>query len=55
MPQILIVTEPPEEAATTVVYRERISSSDLESNHDADRLEHDNVLPLSAAPRAAAE
>jgi hypothetical protein len=53
MPQILVVTDP-EEAASTVVYRERISLTDLESDHfsgqlvkrvgwamlDADQLEH---------------
>ena len=54
MPQILIVTESPEETPSTVVYRERIAPSDFESSHftgqlaervgwavsDADRLEH---------------
>jgi hypothetical protein len=54
MPQILVVTDPPEETASTVVYRERIALSDLESDHysgqlvervgwavlDADELEH---------------
>lgn len=54
MPQILIVTESPEETPSTVVYRERIALSDFESAHftgqlaervgwavsDADRLEH---------------
>jgi hypothetical protein len=53
MPQILIVTDPAE-ADSTVVYRERIASTDLESKHfagqlvervgwavrDADQLEH---------------
>ncbi len=37
MPQILIVTEPPE-ADGTVVYRERISLSDLESDHFSGQL-----------------
>lgn len=53
MPQILVVADPPQEDGSTVVYRERISTSDLESDHfsgqlvervgwavvDADRLE----------------
>ncbi|HSR93691.1 MAG TPA: hypothetical protein VLK56_02395, partial [Solirubrobacterales bacterium] len=51
----------PGDEASTVVYRERIATTDLESNHysgqlvervgwavrDADRLEHDGRLPLS--------
>jgi len=54
MPQILVVTDTPEEVASTVVYREKIALSDLESDHfsgqlvervgwavlDADQLEH---------------
>ena len=54
MPQILVVTDPAEETASTVVYRERIALTDLESDHfsgqlvervgwavlDADELEH---------------
>jgi hypothetical protein len=54
MPQILIVTESPEETPSTVVYRERVALSDFDSAHftgqlaervgwavsDADRLEH---------------
>lgn len=54
MPQILVVTDAAEDAST-VVYRERIATSDLESDHfsgqlvervgwavlDADELEHD--------------
>ncbi len=54
MPQILVVTDLQEETDSTVVYRERISLSDLESDHfsgqlvervgwavlDADELEH---------------
>jgi hypothetical protein len=61
MAQILIVADPPGDEASTVVYRERIASTDLESNHysgqlvervgwavrDADRLEHEHRLPLS--------
>ena len=38
MPQILIVTDPPEHDAGTVVYRERILSSDLESDHFSGQL-----------------
>ncbi len=54
MPQILIVADAPEDAPDTVVYRERIATTDLESDHfsgqlvervgwavvDADELEH---------------
>lgn len=64
MAQILIVADTPGEDASTVVYRERIASTDLESNHfsgqlvervswavrDADLVEHENRLPLSSAP-----
>ena len=63
MPQILIVTESPEEAPTTVVYRERVARSDFESAHftgqlaervgwavsDADRLEHSDAEDDPAA------
>jgi hypothetical protein len=59
MPQILIVTDSPEESPATVVYRERIAPSDFESTHftgqlaervgwavsDADRLEHPSPDP----------
>ncbi len=55
MPQILVVTDRPQETSATVVYRERIESADLESAHfsgqlvervgwavqDADRIERD--------------
>ena len=55
MPQILVVTAPPGETASTVVYRERIDTADLESDHfsgqlvervgwavqDADQIERD--------------
>jgi hypothetical protein len=56
MPQILVVTDRPEETVpSTVVYRERIESADLESAHfsgqlvervgwavqDADRIERE--------------
>jgi len=61
------VADPPGEAASTVVYRERVASSDLESNHfsgqlvervgwavrDADQLEHENRLPMSTSNRPA--
>jgi hypothetical protein len=54
MPQILIATNDQQESASTVVYRERIDLSDLESDHfsaqlvervgwavlDADEIEH---------------
>ncbi len=54
MPQILVVTDTQEETLATVVYRERIVLTDLESEHfsgqlvervgwavlDADELEH---------------
>lgn len=54
MPQIVVVTDASDEAARTVVYRERVALSDLESDHfsghlvervgwavlDADELEH---------------
>jgi hypothetical protein len=59
MPQILVVTDPAERDASTVVYRERISTSDLESDHfsgqlvervgwavvDADQIEHGESTP----------
>lgn len=62
MAQILIVADPPGEAASTVVYRERVATTDLESSYfsgqlvervgwavrDADRLEHENRLPLTS-------
>lgn len=38
MPQILVVTDPPERDASTVVYRERISTTDLESDHFSGQL-----------------
>jgi hypothetical protein len=67
MAQILIVADPPGEAASTVVYRERIATTDLESNHfsgqlvervgwavrDADQLEHEDRLLLPAPRRQA--
>lgn len=59
MPQILVVTDTPEENARTVVYRERLALSDFESSHftgqlaervgwavsDADRIEHSDEAP----------
>ena len=55
MPQLFVVTDSSEDGARTVVYRERIAPSDLESDHfsgqlvervgwavgDADQLEHE--------------
>jgi hypothetical protein len=38
MPQILVVTEAPGEDASKVVYRERIVSTDLESDHFSGQL-----------------
>jgi hypothetical protein len=38
MPQILIVADPPEETGSTIVYRERITTSDLESDHFSGQL-----------------
>ncbi len=54
MPQILVVTDVPDATGSTVVYRERIATTDLESDHysgqlvervgwavrDADEIEH---------------
>ncbi len=38
MPQILVVTDPAEKDASTVVYRERVVSTDLESDHFSGQL-----------------
>jgi hypothetical protein len=38
MPQILIVTDPEQERDSSVVYRERIVSTDLESAHFSGQL-----------------
>lgn len=38
MPQILVVTDLPDDAGSTVVYRERVSLSDLESDHFSGQL-----------------
>jgi hypothetical protein len=38
MPQVLVVTEAGEESGGTVVYRERVLSSDLESDHFSGQL-----------------
>ena len=38
MPQILVVANPPREDGSTVVYRERISTTDLESDHFSGQL-----------------
>lgn len=71
MPQILVVTDTSEETPATVVYRERIALTDLESDHfsgqlvervgwavlDADELEHgdDGEKSGSAGWRRTAE
>ena len=69
MPQILIVTESPEETPRTVVYRERIAPSDFDSAHftgqlaervgwavsDADRLEHSGDTDPARAAGASRE
>ena len=61
MPQILVVADAPQEDTSTVVYRERISTTDLESDHfsgqlvervgwavvDADQLEHREEPPTA--------
>jgi hypothetical protein len=63
MPQILVVTDSAEQAAGTVVYRERVLSTDLESDHfsgqlvervgwavkDADQIEHEGEPPEAPA------
>jgi hypothetical protein len=68
MPQILIVTDSPQNAGE-VVYRERIVSTDLESDHfsgqlvervgwavlDADQLEHQARAVPAERPREPAE
>ena len=38
MPQLLIVTESPEQTPSTVVYRERVALSDFDSAHFTDQL-----------------
>jgi hypothetical protein len=38
MPQILVVTDRPDEAAGTVVYRERVLATDLTSDHFSGQL-----------------
>ncbi len=38
MPQILVVTDTQEETPSTVVYRERIALTDLESDHFSGQL-----------------
>ncbi len=64
MAQILVVTDSREEAESTIVYRERVMPTDLESDHfsgqlvervgwavsDADRIEHEDLR----SPRARA-
>lgn len=62
MPQILVVTDVHDDRDSTVVYRERVSLSDLESDHfsgqlvervgwamsDADEIEHRDLTDPSA-------
>jgi hypothetical protein len=65
MPQILVVTDRRDDTDSTVVYRERVSLSDLDSDHfsgqlvervgwamlDAEELEHrDGQDPSPRAP-----
>jgi len=38
MPQILVITDPEQEQESSVVYRERVASSDLESPHFSGQL-----------------
>ena len=61
MPQILVVADTPQDTPSTVVYRERINTTDLESDHfsgqlvervgwavlDADQLEHNDDHPAA--------
>lgn len=68
MPQILVVTDPERERGGSVVYRERIVASDLESPHfsgqlvervgwavgDAARLERADPRAAPRAPRRTA-
>jgi hypothetical protein len=67
MPQILVVTDVKNETETTVVYRERIALTDLESDNfsghliervgwamlDADALEHMSSVSSPPGPVAA--
>ncbi len=64
MPQIVVLTDAPDDRARTVVYRERIALTDLESDHfsghlvervgwavlDADELEHRAAEIKARAP-----
>ena len=66
MPQILVATDGSEDAARTVVYRERIALSDLESDHfsgqlvervgwavhDADQIEQKDERPIPSPASA---
>lgn len=38
MPQILVITDPEQDRDSSVVYRERVASSDLESEHYSGQL-----------------
>jgi hypothetical protein len=67
MPHILVVTDVKNETETTVVYRERIALTDLESDHfsgqlvervgwamlDTDALEHEDSISPPPHPIAA--
>lgn len=66
MPQILVVADQQDNAPETVVYRERINTADLESDHfsgqlvervgwavlDADQVEETSRRDSARAPRA---
>lgn len=66
MPQILVVADAAEETANTVVYRERIATTDLESDHfsgqlvervgwavlDADAIERKKDDPIAGESQA---
>ena len=55
MPQIFVVTDSSEDGARTVVYRERIAPSDLESDHFSgqlvERVGWDSAMPISSNTR----
>lgn len=65
MPQILVVADTPQESSDAIVYRERIATTDLESDHfsgqliervgwavlDADQLEHERDAASPSPPR----
>ena len=65
MPQILVVADVAEDTTSTVVYRERVATTDLESDHfsgqlvervgwavlDADAIEREEDDPAAAGSR----